>query len=56
MGSALKTPRTSLPRHPFGGGSSVIFPNPLIQPLFSVPLYGGATHHLAELPMSALGH
>jgi hypothetical protein len=51
MGSALKTPRTSLPRHPFGDGSSVIFPILL----FSLALYGGATHHLAELPDVRIG-
>src|SRR6516225_6907720 len=44
--SALKTPHTSPPCHPFVGVSSVIFPILF----FSLPLYGGATHHLAELP------
>ena len=46
MGSALKTLRISVPRHPFVGGSLVIFPILV----FSLPLYGAATHHLAELP------
>src|SRR6516225_7181456 len=44
--SALKTPHTSPPCHPFVGVSSVIFPILF----FSLPLYGGATHQLAELP------
>ena len=44
--SALKTPHTSPPSQPFVGVSSVIFPILF----FSLPLYGGATHQLAELP------
>ena len=51
MGSALKTPRISLPRHPFVGGSSVIFPILL----FSLPRYGGATTAWPNCLMSALG-
>ena len=43
---ALKAPHTSPPCHPFVGVSSVIFPILF----FSLPLYGGATHQLAELP------
>src|SRR6516162_1782599 len=49
--SALKTPHTSPPCHPFVGVSSVIFPILF----FSLPLYGGATHQLARcFLMSAL--
>src|SRR6516164_8074696 len=49
--SALKTPHTSPPCHPFVGVSSVIFPILF----FSLPLYGGATHQLAELPDVCFG-
>src|SRR6516162_7668149 len=51
MVSALKTPHTSPPCHPFVGVSSVIFPILF----FSLPLYGGATHQLAELPDVCFG-
>src|SRR6516225_1360203 len=49
--SALKTPHTNPPCHPFVGVSSVIFPILF----FSLPLYGEATHHLAELPDVCFG-
>src|SRR6516162_1821039 len=49
--SALKTPHTSPPCHPFVGVSSVIFPILF----FSLPLYGEATHQSAELPDVCFG-